>query len=205
MNATAAGNTFAETSPFPGDPDLIGAILAQNWWVIALRGALGVLFGLLTFAFPGITLLSLVLVFAAYMLLDGVFSLIGAVRALRRHNKWGILLVQGVASLIAAVIAVFWPIATVLAFVMLSAAWALISGSVMLATAARVEKGQGRWWLVLGGIASVLYAIAMIIAPLIGALVLTWWVGAYALVFGVALIVLAFKLRVRNPDVARKI
>jgi uncharacterized membrane protein HdeD (DUF308 family) len=94
------------------------------------------------------------------------------------------------------------------AFVLLIAAWAIVSGGLVLAAAFRLNIEQGRWWLVLGGAASVIYGALLIVAPLIGALVLTWWFGVYALVFGVALLILAFRLRSRHysrlhPAVAR--
>jgi uncharacterized membrane protein HdeD (DUF308 family) len=104
-------------------------------------------------------------------------------------------LFQGIASLAAGAIAFVWPGITVLAFVLLIAAWAIVSGCLMLAAAFRTDSG--RWWLALGGAAALLYGILMIVAPLAGAVVLTWWLGTFALVFGVALIILAFQLRSR--------
>jgi uncharacterized membrane protein HdeD (DUF308 family) len=87
------------------------------------------------------------------------------------------------------------PDLTVVVFVMLVAAWAIVTGFLMLRAAFRINIEHGRWWLALGGLASVVYGVLLIVAPLIGALVLTWWLGAYAMVFGVALLVLAFRLR----------
>lgn len=85
------------------------------------------------------------------------------------------------------------------AFVLLIAAWAIVTGALMLWAAFRLDTDSGRGWLVLGGIVSLAYGVLLIIAPMIGALVLTWWLGAYALVFGVALLVLGFRLRARLP------
>ncbi len=91
---------------------------------------------------------------------------------------------------------------------LLVAAWAIVSGGLVLAAAFRLNIEHGRWWLVLGGAVSVAYGVLLIMAPLIGALVLTWWFGAYALVFGIALLILAFRLKARldprrHPAVAR--
>jgi uncharacterized membrane protein HdeD (DUF308 family) len=102
--------------------DALGAALARNWWLIALRGALGVMFGLIALIMPVATILALVLLFSAYMLVDGVLAIYAAVRAARQRESWGLLVFQGIASLIAGVIAFLWPGITVLAFVLLIAA-----------------------------------------------------------------------------------
>jgi uncharacterized membrane protein HdeD (DUF308 family) len=149
---------------------------------------------------PAATMLALVLVFAAYMLVDGVFAIMAAVRAAREHERWGLLVLEGVAGIVAGVIAVLWPGITVLAFVLLVAAWAIVSGGLMLVAGYRLNIEHGRWWLVLAGALSVAYGALLAVAPMIGALVLTWWFGAYALLFGVALLVLAFRLKARNDE-----
>jgi uncharacterized membrane protein HdeD (DUF308 family) len=175
--------------------DKLGAALARNWWLIALRGVLGVIFGVIALLMPITTILALVLLFSAYMIVDGVFAIYAAIRAAQQGESWSILVLQGIASIAAGAIAFFWPGITVLAFVLLIAAWSIVSGCLMLAAAFRTDSG--RWWLVLGGAAALLFGILMILAPLSGAVVLTWWLGAFALVFGVALIILAFQLRSR--------
>jgi uncharacterized membrane protein HdeD (DUF308 family) len=171
------------------------AVLSRNWWAVAIRGVLGILFGLVALFLPGATMLSLVLLFSAYMLVDGVFAIVAAVRAARRRRNWGLLTLEGIVNILTGVIAFLWPGITVIAFVLLIAAWALVSGALELAAAFRVNKDHGRWWLAIGGIASLIYGVLLIVAPLIGAVVLTWWIGAYAIVFGASLLVLAFQLR----------
>jgi uncharacterized membrane protein HdeD (DUF308 family) len=178
--------------------DLLGAVLARNWWAVAIRGAIGIAVGVFALILPATTMLALILLFAAYMLVDGVFAIIAAVRAARRHDRWGLLVLEGVARIAAGAIAVLWPAITVLAFVLLVAAWALISGTLMVLAAFHLNIDYGRWWLVLGGVASVVYGVLLLVAPLIGALVLTWWFGAYALVFGVALLILSLRLKGRR-------
>jgi uncharacterized membrane protein HdeD (DUF308 family) len=111
-----------------------------------------------------------------------------------------LLTLEGIVNIATGIIAFLWPGIALLAFVLLVAAWALVSGALMIGAAFRLSTAHGRWWLLLGGVASVLYGLLLVIAPLIGALVLTWWLGAYALVFGVALLVLAFKLRARRTN-----
>jgi uncharacterized membrane protein HdeD (DUF308 family) len=178
----------------------MNAVLADNWWAVALRGVLGILFGLVALLLPGATMLSLVLVFAAYALIDGVFAIVAAVRAARQGERWALLVLEGVIDIIAGVIALAWPGLTVVAFILVVAAWSIVSGGVLLGAAFRLKATHGRWWLALGGIVSVAYGMLLIAAPLVGALVLTWWLGAYALVFGGVLLVLAFKLRARRGN-----
>jgi uncharacterized membrane protein HdeD (DUF308 family) len=173
----------------------MSALLAQNWWVIGLRGVFAILFGIIAIFVPGVTLTALVLLFAAYMFVDGVLAIIAAVRAARRHERWTWLVLEGVIDLIAGGIAVYWPLATVLAFVLLMGAWAIVSGVLLTAAALRLNLTHGRWWMLFGGVTSVIWGVLLIAWPLPGALVLIWWMAAYALFFGGALLVLAFKLR----------
>jgi uncharacterized membrane protein HdeD (DUF308 family) len=169
-------------------------------------GVLGMIFGLIALFEPGVTMLSLVLVFSAYALADGVFGIIAAVRAASQHERWGFLILGGLVNIITAAVAFLWPGITVVAFVLLLAAWAILSGVLMLGAAFRLNIDHGRWWLAFGGLASIIYGVLLAAAPLIGALVLTWWLGAYAIVFGATMIVLAFKLkgqRDREPQSVR--
>ncbi len=177
--------------------DLLIAMLARNWWATGIRGVVGILFGLVALFLPGATMLSLVLLFAAYIFVDGVFGIVSAVRAARAHERWGLLVLEGLVDIAVAAIAVLWPGITVVAFVFLVAFWAILTGVLELAAAFRLELIDGRGWLIFGGVVSVLYGALLIVTPMIGAVVLTWWLGAYALVFGVCLVVLAFKLRAR--------
>jgi uncharacterized membrane protein HdeD (DUF308 family) len=182
------------------DADARSAVLAQNWWAIAVRGVLAIIVGVIAVAAPIATMLSLVLLFSAYMLVDGVFAIIAGVRAARQRERWGLLVLEGIAGIVAACLAVLWPGLTVLGYVLLVAAWAIVTGILMLAVAFRLNLDHGRWWLVLGGVASLIYGVLLIMAPLIGALVLTWWFGAYALVFGTFLLIVAFRLRAHRGE-----
>jgi uncharacterized membrane protein HdeD (DUF308 family) len=162
---------------------------------------LGIIFGFLALIFPGPTMLSLVLLFSAYMLVDGVAAIISAVRAIRRkEDRWGILIFEGLLNIATGIAAFLWPGLTVIAFVWLIAAWAIVTGALMTAAGSRLNIDHGRWWLVLGGLLSLAYGVLLIIAPLIGAVVLTWWIGVYALVFGIALVMFSFKLRSRLQE-----
>jgi uncharacterized membrane protein HdeD (DUF308 family) len=175
--------------------DALSALLARNWWAVALRGVAAILFGLVALFAPGATVLSLLVVFAALMLADGVLNLIAGIRSARRRQRWGVLILQGVASLIAAAVAILMPGLTMIAFVYLIAAWAMVSGALTVAAAIRLRGDHGRWWMGLGGLISIAAGVLLSIAPLIGALVLTWWLGVYAIAFGVTLLALGYRLR----------
>jgi uncharacterized membrane protein HdeD (DUF308 family) len=170
--------------------------LARNWWSLVIRGIAAILLGVVTFAWPGITLAALVLLYGAYALVDGVMAIIGAVRAAQSHERWGALLIEGIAGIVAAAITVAWPGITALALVFVIAAWAIVTGVFELVAAVRLRKYvTGEWLLALGGIASIAFGVLIVIAPLAGALVIALWVGAYTLVFGVLMIALGFRLR----------
>lgn len=173
----------------------MSSLLAQNWWAVALRGVFAIIFALIAFFSPGATLLSLVWVFAAYMLVDGLFGIVSGIRAASNNQRWGLLVLEGILNILVGVIAFIMPGLTVLFFVTLMAVWSLITGVLMIVAAFKLNPEYGRGWLIFSGIVSVLFGIALLIAPLVGAVVLTWWLGAYALVFGIGLLVLAFKLR----------
>jgi uncharacterized membrane protein HdeD (DUF308 family) len=199
--ASTPGTISAYAAPL-GDQtarsEAMSALLAQNWWAVALRGVFGILFGLIALIVPGAAILSLTLLFGAYLLVDGVFAIISAVRAAQHHERWGLLLAEGVLDLVMGAIALLFPVSAVMAFVLITAAWALLTGGLMLGAAFRLGHAHGRWWLALGGITSIVFGILLAIAPLVGAIVLTWWLGAYALVFGAMLLGLAFRLRSRK-------
>lgn len=173
----------------------MSAVLARNWWAIGLRGLAAIVFGLIAVLVPGAVMLSLALIFAAYLLIDGVCSIVSAVRLARQHERWIWLLAEGVLDIVVGVIAFIFPVGAVLAFVFVTAAWAILTGGMMIGASFKLGRAHGRLWLLLGGIVSVIWGILLVVAPLVGAIVLTWWLGGYALAFGVLLLILAFKLR----------
>ncbi|HET6157557.1 MAG TPA: HdeD family acid-resistance protein [Dongiaceae bacterium] len=178
--------------------DAMSALLARNWWAVLLRGALAILLGVLALLMPVVSLASLVLLFAIYMLADGVLGIISAVRAARQDERWGWLVFEGLLDIAAGIAAFVWPGITILVFVALVAAWAVATGGAMLGAAFRLKKGHGNWLMGLAGVLSVIWGILLILAPITGAVVLTLWIGAYALVFGIALVALSFRLRSRR-------
>src|SRR5260370_32252889 len=177
--------------------------LVRNWWLFTLRGALGIIFGCIALVFPGPTIMSLVILFSAYMLVDGVFGIISAVRAIRRkEDRWGLLIFEGLCNIAVGIAAFLWPGLTVVAFVWLIAAWAIVTGGLMTAAGFRFNIDHCRWWLILGGILSLAFGVLLIITPLIGAIVLPCWLGAYALVVCLPLVIFSFKLRSRQHELA---
>jgi uncharacterized membrane protein HdeD (DUF308 family) len=176
----------------------LSSTLKHNWTVVVARGVFGIIIGLIAFLFPGPTLLSLVGLFAVFLIIDGILAIVAAVRAASKHERWGFLTFEGIAGIVAGVLAMAMPGLTVLVFVGLLAAWALVSGALELRAAFDLATDHGRWWLALGGVISIVFGILLVAAPRIGAVVVSWWVGAYATFFGATLLVLGFKLRARK-------
>jgi uncharacterized membrane protein HdeD (DUF308 family) len=177
-------------------------VLSRNWWALALRGLAAIVFGVLAFAWPGLTLWALVLLFGAYMLVDGIFAIVGAVRAAGRETRWWLLLVEGVLGVLAGLVAFLWPGITALALLYLVAAWAIATGILQIIGAIRLRREiEGEWALILGGVLSVIFGLVLAVLPGSGILALVWLIGAYAVVSGVLLIVLAFRVR-NNRDEA---
>ena len=184
--------------------DALSEVLADNWWAVGLRGILGIVFGLICLLTPGVALGAFIILFAAYMFVDGGFAIASAWKAARSGDRWGLLIVEGLVDIAAGLIAVAWPAITMVALIWLVAIWAIVSGALMLYAAFTLNRDHGRWWLALGGIASLIFGVLLVIEPLIGAVVLTMWIGAYALVFGGVLLVLAFQLHSRKEERERK-
>jgi uncharacterized membrane protein HdeD (DUF308 family) len=167
--------------------------LTKNWWALALRGLAAVLFGLLTFFVPGITLLTLVLLFGIYALADGAFNVIAFFRSFAHH--WAFLL-EGLIGLAVGVLTFAWPAITAIALLYLIAFWAILTGVFEIVAGIRLRKAiSNEWLLLLMGLLSLGFGILILFAPVAGALAIVLWIGAYALIFGVFLLALAFRLR----------
>jgi uncharacterized membrane protein HdeD (DUF308 family) len=170
--------------------------LVSRWWVFALRGVAAILFGILAFASPGITLATLVLLFGAYAFVDGVSLLIALARgdAGARRHAWSVG-IMGVLGIVASIVTFVWPGITALSLLYLVAIWAITMGvfQVVAAIALRREI-EGEFWMGLGGVMSVLFGILLIVSPGTGLLALVWLVGAWAIVFGASSLGLAYRL-----------
>lgn len=186
----------------PGMPRGPGmtALLARNWWAMLIRGIAAIVFGLVALFWPTATIAGLVFVFGIYMLVDGVFAIVGGVRAAAHHERWGLLIIEGILDLLIGVIALADPAMTAFAIVVLIGAWAVVSGIAMAVAAFRLHIDHGRWLLFFSGLVSVVWGVLLLIDQAIGAVVLTWWLGAYALIFGITLVALGVRLRRRHAD-----
>jgi uncharacterized membrane protein HdeD (DUF308 family) len=170
-------------------------LLSRYWWVLLIRGLAAILFGVLAFAWPGLTLASLVIVFGAYALVDGVFAIAGAIRGGGRQ-PWWLLLLEGLVGVGIGVLTLFAPQVTALALLFYIAIWAVATGVLQIAAAIALrEEIQGEWLLGLGGLASVVFGALLVARPGAGALAVLWLIGAWALVFGATLVVLSLKAR----------
>src|SRR6266496_330812 len=172
--------------------------LSANWWVILLRGIVGVVFAVLAFVWPGATLLALVFVWGAYAIIDGAFALYLTYLAARQQRRWWPYLLEGLVGIGAGIVAFGWPGITALVLLYLIAAWAIVTGIVAIIAAVDLRKQiQNEWLLGLAGVFSIIFGVLVAMQPDAGALAVVWTVGAYALVFGITLI--ALSLRVRGP------
>jgi len=172
-------------------------MLIGNWWAFVLRGLIAVIFGILTFLMPSMALLTLVLLFGFYAITDGVFKIIAAFRRTAADQRpWGALLISGILGLIAGACALLIPGLTAIALLYVIAAWAVVTGAMEIAAAIRLRRQiHGEWLLALAGVLSIALGVLMAIFPGAGALTVVLWIGAWAIVFGVVMVVLGFELR----------
>ena len=167
--------------------------LAKNWWAMALRGVAALLFGLLTFLLPGITIATLVLLFGAYALVDGLFNIVAFFRVASHH--WA-LLIEGIIGVIVGILTFAWPAITEIALLFLIAFWAIFTGVFEIVAGIRLRRViANEWLLLLIGALSALFGILILMAPRAGALAIVLWIGVYAVMFGIVLLALAFRLR----------
>ena len=171
--------------------------LVRNWWLLALRGVCAVLFGILAFAWPGLTLHVVILLYGAYAFVQGVLVIIAAVT----HKEgpgvpWWALLFEGLLGIAVGIICFAMPEIAAITLVFLIAGWALVTGALQLIAAIRLRKEiEGEFWLGLTGVLSILFGLLLIFRPGVGLVTIAWLIGGYALVFGIFLIALAFRVK----------
>jgi len=171
-------------------------VLTRNWWAIAIRGLIGVIFGIVAFLWPLHTMAFLVALFGVYALIDGVFASIAAVNAAKAHERWQPLLVEGVAGVIMGLVALFRPGITIVALVYVIAAWAILTGALAIYAAIQLRNAiSGEWMMLLSGAVSLILGVMLIVMPSAGAVAFLWLIGSYSIIFGVLLVALAFRLR----------
>jgi uncharacterized membrane protein HdeD (DUF308 family) len=170
--------------------------LKRHWWVPVVRGIAGIVFGIVAFVYPGLALATLVLLFGAWVLVDGVFRIVGATAGREGDPDWGFHLVIGILGIIVGVLTFRSPGITALALVIYIAAWALMVGVAEIALAVKLRREiKGEWFLILMGLISILFAVLLLWNPVAGADVLIWLIAWYAVVFGVLAMIFGFRLR----------
>lgn len=170
-------------------------LLTRNWWVLILKGLAAILIGVLAFSWPGITLVTLVLFFGAYIFVDGIFAIILALGGWEERNDRWLLLLQGIVGIGIGIITLRAPEITAIVLLLYIAAWSLAIGVLQIVAAIRLrEVIQGEWWLVLGGVASILLAVILLWFPAAGAIGLLWVIAAYAMIYGAIQMILGFKI-----------
>lgn len=170
--------------------------LNQSWWLYVLRGIAAIIFGVLAFVSPSATLLALVLVFGIYALVDGVLAVIASFLMREAVNRWWVVLLEGLAGIIAGVIALVYPQITALALLFVIAFWAIFTGIMEIIAAIQLRREMSNEWaLLLGGILSLILGVILLVFPSAGAVGLIWAIGSYAVLFGVLMLYLAFRVR----------
>lgn len=174
--------------------------LVKNWWTFVLRGLLAAFTGVLMLAWPGIALLSLVLLFGVFALADGASNIIAAFRRGEREERkprWPTL-IQGILGIVAGLVALLMPGITAIALLFVIAAWAIITGVLEIVAAIRLRKQiKGEWILALSGVLSIAFGVLVALFPGAGALGMVFVIAAYLIFFGVLLIALGIRLRYR--------
>jgi uncharacterized membrane protein HdeD (DUF308 family) len=177
---------------------------ARNWWAIVLRGICAVLFGVAAFAWPGLTLAVLVLLYGVYALVEGLLAVVWALFGRRAGAfPWGAFL-AGLAGVVVGLLTFSWPGLTMVALLYLVAAWAIVRGIFEIVAAVHLRREiENEWLLGLSGLLSVLLGIVLLRAPGVGILVMLWWLGSIAIVFGLLTIALGFRLKGVKDRLAR--
>ena len=181
----------------------LASTLARGWWLLLLRGLVAIVFGVLAWVQPGITLAALVLLFGAYSMTDGVLCLWTAITGPKGHEYWWLLLLEALVGIGIGFLTFFAPGITALALLFYIAIWAIATGVLEIAAAIRLRKEiDNEWLLLLAGLASVVFGILLAAQPAVGALAVLWLIGSYAILFGVLLLILAVKIRKFVPKLS---
>ena len=173
----------------------MAAVLIGNWWVLALRGVVAILFAIIAFTKPGMTAEVVILLFGVYAFIDGIFALVAGLRAARRHRHSAALLFEGILNIPIGVIVFVLPGPALVALIYLIALWAIVTGVALVAAGIALTRLSGELLLVVCGLLSILLGIVLLVQPEVGIVALSWWLGAYALLFGIILLSAAFRIR----------
>jgi uncharacterized membrane protein HdeD (DUF308 family) len=181
-------------------------VMKSNWWILVIRGLAAILLGIGLILTPGIALTLLILFWGAYVLVDGVFSLLHGFRGRQENRNWWVAVLEGVVGILAGVAAFLFPGMTALVLLYIIAAWAVFTGILEIIAAIHLRREiKGEFWMGLGGVLSILFGIVLVVAPGAGILSLLWLLAFYAIMFGVMMIILGFRLRnTAGPDSQRQ-
>ncbi|HCY62160.1 MAG TPA: hypothetical protein DHV59_04880 [Oxalobacteraceae bacterium] len=170
--------------------------LLRSWWVLALRGVVAILFGVVTLYWPQLTLLVLVSLFAAYAIFTGVVSVAGAIRNHSHDDHWWLFLIIGLVGIGAGAITIIHPAITAVVLVMLIGANALMTGVLDIVAAIRLRREiHNEWLLAVSGMAAIVFGVLVFLYPAAGALTLVGVIALYAFITGFLLIASALRLR----------
>jgi uncharacterized membrane protein HdeD (DUF308 family) len=187
---------MTDGSTFATSPSLLRA-LGKRWWLFLLRGIVGIAFGILALLWPGLALLTLALVWGADALVDGAFALAASLSGMRSGDtpRWWLAL-TGLAGIAAGLLTIIWPGITVQVLLLLIAAWAIVTGAMEAAGAIALRKEiEGELFLILAGLVSIGFGVAILAWPVAGAIGLVWLIAWLAILGGAAYVALALRLR----------
>ncbi len=188
--------TAAQTSTAPGPSRPMLHALAEKWWLVLLRGIAAIVFGVLCVLWPGISLLSLIILYGAFAFADGILALVSAIRGETKDAPVWWLVIMGIAGIATGVITFFWPGITAFVLTVFIGALAIVRGVTEIMAAIRLRKEiDNEWWLILAGVMSLIFGVLILILPGAGALAIVWVIGVYAIAIGVMFVLFAFRLK----------
>ena len=175
--------------------------IANHWWLLLVRGIAAIVFGLLAWSFPGLTLAAVVILFGAYAIVDGILAIAQSFSSDAAQQRWPLLL-MGLLGVLAGVVAFGWPGITALALLFVIAGWAMLTGGLELVGAFGLPLATGsRWLLGLAGAASAVFGVLLVTQPGAGLMTLMWLLGFYGVFYGILSIIGAFEVRQLSTEV----
>jgi uncharacterized membrane protein HdeD (DUF308 family) len=183
---------------------MLSDILSRYWWATLLRGVTSVLFGLVVFAWPGMSVLTLTLLFGVFVLVHGIGNIAAAIGGRDESESWWVLLLTGGVGICAALVTLISPGITAVTLLFLIAVWAIVTGFLEVVTAVELRREiEGELWLGLGGLITIAFGVFLLARPEMGALAVVWIIACYAVGFGAIQIVEAFEARALFRNISR--
>lgn len=170
--------------------------LSRDWWHFAVRGVLAIVFGILALIWPKSAITALVLLFGAFVLVDGIIAVVSGIKLREYFKYWWALLLEGLTGIVIAVLTFVWPDVTALVLLYFIAAWAILTGIFEIVAALELRHVvPGEWATFLAGVLSVILGVMLFVYPSAGAVGMVWAIGLYAIAAGITEIIVAFRLR----------